>query len=848
MIGWPAFSQSFSWKGVIVPEPALRKRSTPIGKVASVKFKTIEHAQLCRISVTPGPAPGADWLTLEPDMETREVRLLVPIDLAGALSALPPEAPTTFTVSLMMAGSAETRALQQVSILARGPDRELFPWRKLGHGVDPRAPGPHSWTFSAGGPDEAPPQETSLCLLLPHGSGPVSFGPISLFNQSVGTATAGFNPGSSVTLEGWLLSADGGRSAWISATAEDRPPMQLRLIEPGGLFTVGRKAEMVRFSVPRDALALALGGGDHHWKLVLFEDQTAVAQAMFRPSATVPAAREPSPGSETTDAAPSAAMTAPAVAALEVEAMAQVMASSSSPSLAREVPRLLYNQKALEKLWGLHARLIDPAPESAARWAYLDFFLGRAMLEMNAAETAFQTFTRLASDPECLKALNATDGRRARHHLARSCLRTGRVAEAVQHLRELSIDDPTDWESYFQLGVITSREDPKLGALYFRLSEELSSKFPTSSRLILIDALIAEGRAEDALAKTTVAMKVDRGARELQLCLANAYRALGRPMEQARCIDGFFGLYGLSPPGSSLIDPAQVQSTPRDAQEREDGPSVTVVMTSFNSESTIEASIRSVLAQTYQNIRLVVVDDVSSDSTCDLVRRIAALDPRVSLLQQAENGGTYRAKNRAIQESPSDYYTFHDSDDWMHPQRIAEHVAFMEADPDLVCSTSLWYRMDEDGHAIVRRAGHILHENPASTFLKASVFDDIGYFDSVRAGADSEFLWRARRTFGARGCAEIPKPLSVGLHHALSITQSGVAAFDEHRFSPVRLAYWEAWVGWHRQAAINGMVRLHLPFPLEDRPFEAPAALIGEASSESRDDPALAAAAPSDNQ
>jgi hypothetical protein len=143
--------------------------------------------------------------------------------------------------------------------------------------------------------------------------------------------------------------------------------------------------------------------------------------------------------------------------------------------------------------------------------------------------------------------------------------------------------------------------------------------------------------------------------------------------------------------------------------------------------------------------------------------------------------------------------------------------------------------MDENGHAIVRRAGHILHENPASTFLKASVFDQIGYFDSVRAGADSEFLWRARRTFGPRGCAEIPKPLAVGLHHAQSITQSGVAAFDEHRFSPVRLAYWEAWVGWHRRAAVDSTVRLHVPFPLEERPFQAPEALVGLTSPEHSD-------------
>jgi hypothetical protein len=173
------------------------------------------------------------------------------------------------------------------------------------------------------------------------------------------------------------------------------------------------------------------------------------------------------------------------------------------------------------------------------------------------------------------------------------------VPEAVQHLRDLSIDDPTDWESYFQLGVIVRRENPSLGSLYFRLSEELSAKFPTSSRLIMIDALISEGRAEDALAKTLIAMKVDRSARELHLCLANAYLALGRPQEKARCIEAFFGFYGLSAPGSDLVGAPFLagKAAATTPLRIEDGPRVVVIMTTYNSEATVEAAIRSVLAQ-----------------------------------------------------------------------------------------------------------------------------------------------------------------------------------------------------------------------------------------------------------
>jgi len=172
VIGWPVFTQSFEWNKATIPEPALRKRSTPIGKVAALKFKSIPQAQLCRIVISASQGSSPAWLTLEPDLETREVRLLAPLDLAASAEALPDQAHLSFQVVLQLAGQADTKPLQQVAILARGADGELFPWRKLAHGVDPLSAGPHVWTFSCGGPDEPLPLETYLSLQMSPGCGP----------------------------------------------------------------------------------------------------------------------------------------------------------------------------------------------------------------------------------------------------------------------------------------------------------------------------------------------------------------------------------------------------------------------------------------------------------------------------------------------------------------------------------------------------------------------------------------------------------------------------------------------------------------------------------------------------
>ncbi len=822
--GWPLHSETFSWVGATVPEPDRRKRSTPVGAAGSIKFKTLDDARDCRIEVDQNVGLGGVALTLQPAGETREVRLLMPLNLSKALAGLPGDAVASFQVSVRLAGAEHSLPLQWVAVLSRGADANLHIWRRLAQGVDPRPEGLRRWSFATGGPDEETPSELFLAVQLAPGCGPVSMSAFEVRSESVATADAAFTLGSPDNLDGWLRSPDGGRDAEILATAPGHPPVALKLADSGGLFTLTRKAELLRFTAPREALFLALGDDRVDWSLVLTDEGRAVAQAQL-PHDTAINARVAAPAAPKARGA-SEAMTPPLLAAMELEPLVEALSGHYSASLAREVPRLLYNQKAVEKLWGLHSRLVKAAePETAQRWAYLDYFFGRIMLEMNAARTAFDTFSRMVATPAILAQLNPTDARRARHLLARACLRTGLVDEAVDRLTELSIDDPTDWESYFQLGAIVSPADPERGALYFRLAEELATKLPTSSRLILIDALLSQGRNEDALLKTLAAMKADRSARELQLCLANTYKALGRHAEWARCLDVFFGFYDLAPPGEALAT-GRVEVAPAPEPADETGPRVTVVMTTFNSEATVELAVRSVLAQTYGNLRLVVVDDVSSDRTCEVIAAIAAADPRVSLMVQERNGGTYQAKNRALKEVGSDYFTFHDSDDWMHPERIAEHVRLMESDPTLVCSTSLWYRVDEAGYAIVRRAGHILHENPASTFFRASVLDEIGFFDSVRAGADSEFLWRIRRRFGPQATAELPKPLAVGLHHAASITQSGAAAFDQHRFSAVRLAYWESWVDWHRRATVEGGRTLFVDFPQTDRPFIAPEGLL----------------------
>lgn len=102
-------------------------------------------------------------------------------------------------------------------------------------------------------------------------------------------------------------------------------------------------------------------------------------------------------------------------------------------------------------------------------------------------------------------------------------------------------------------------------------------------------------------------------------------------------------------------------------------PLVTVVMPAFDRVSSIDASIRSVLAQSYRNFELIVVDDGSSDGTAELVQSLFDTlgDSRVRLLRHQSNRGVSAARNTALKESCGEIITYLDSDNTWHPSYIA---------------------------------------------------------------------------------------------------------------------------------------------------------------------------------
>jgi glycosyltransferase involved in cell wall biosynthesis len=109
-------------------------------------------------------------------------------------------------------------------------------------------------------------------------------------------------------------------------------------------------------------------------------------------------------------------------------------------------------------------------------------------------------------------------------------------------------------------------------------------------------------------------------------------------------------------------------------------PLVSVVLPTFNRAQTLQLSIDSVLAQTYENLELLVVDDGSTDETASIVDRYD--DPRVRYHRSSQNRGANAARNRGIRKSQGTIIAFQDSDDYWYPQKLERQLYALDNTTD----------------------------------------------------------------------------------------------------------------------------------------------------------------------
>lgn len=140
-----------------------------------------------------------------------------------------------------------------------------------------------------------------------------------------------------------------------------------------------------------------------------------------------------------------------------------------------------------------------------------------------------------------------------------------------------------------------------------------------------------------------------------------------------------------------------------EAQEK--GPVVTVIMPVYNAVKYLEAAVNSVLAQTFKEFELILVDDGATDGSGELCDAFAERDSRIRVFHK-ENGGVSSARNWGMRCARGEYIAFIDHDDCYLPDFLQQMLTFIrQSGAHMVKCGRLNIRVDKDGH-LVKYAGY----------------------------------------------------------------------------------------------------------------------------------------------
>lgn len=334
----------------------------------------------------------------------------------------------------------------------------------------------------------------------------------------------------------------------------------------------------------------------------------------------------------------------------------------------------------------------------------------------------------------------------------------------------------------------------------------------------LLTVELALRRGDTGLARRAIASSEAAGATAADLAVARFLLAREKGVGRSALeIAPDLAALHVRPGEGAAFDRITAETVPC-----EDGPLVSVIVPLFNAERTIETALRGLLAQDWTALEILVVDDASTDGSAARVAAMVEADPRIRLLTMARNGGAYPARNAGLAAAGGAFVTVHDSDDWSHPSKIRLQVEALRAEPAAAASIAHWMRVDEDlMPARWRMEEGWTHRNVSSLMMRIDLRDRLGFWDRVRANADTEYVHRIGAALGPEAIVDVRPgvPLAFGRTTPQSLTMTP-ATHARTQFSGPRRDYLEAADLWHAEAP-----QPYMPERPTVRPFSAPEAL-----------------------
>lgn len=128
-------------------------------------------------------------------------------------------------------------------------------------------------------------------------------------------------------------------------------------------------------------------------------------------------------------------------------------------------------------------------------------------------------------------------------------------------------------------------------------------------------------------------------------------------------------------------------------------PIVSIITPNYNCSRFIAETIESVIAQTYTNWEMIIVDDCSSDGSYEIALEYEKQDSRIKVLKNVKNSGAAVSRNKAIEVSQGEYLAFLDSDDLWMPEKLEKQLKFMQEN-NCDFSFTEYEHIDENGDTL----------------------------------------------------------------------------------------------------------------------------------------------------
>lgn len=186
-----------------------------------------------------------------------------------------------------------------------------------------------------------------------------------------------------------------------------------------------------------------------------------------------------------------------------------------------------------------------------------------------------------------------------------------------------------------------------------------------------------------------------------------------------------------------------------------EAPLIDVLIPVFNGMKTIASSLDSILRQTERRIRIVLVNDGSTDGTAEIVSAMAAEDYRIKVIT-IPNGGIVGALNTGLQACTAPFVARHDADDIAFPERFARQLDFLSDHPDYMAVGANAWHIDGAGRRIGSRTYYIGEVAPDANaipsvepylmhpflMVRRDCFQDVGGYRHVIHSEDTDLYWR----------------------------------------------------------------------------------------------------------